>query len=274
MPKVGRNDLCYCGSGKKYKHCHWESDQAATRSRLNTRRARQSLFARLVDFAQRPRFEGDYRAAFELFWDGRRKATDKNALTQPEAIRFYEWYLVDYRSSHDRARLIDLFRAQGAGYITPEERAYLGAWQSAQFGICAVRESLPDGAAKMYDVLRETEHVVRDPNYTAAMKPGEWHMARLATLAEDTEFILSVTQLAAEQTDNWLAFAREQFSRYADAHFGATMGEFLRESSYRFNHQLLNLSGDAAQSGGQVVLPTRAELQKTAATLSVTAAPA
>lgn len=22
MPKVGRNDLCPCGSGKKFKHCH------------------------------------------------------------------------------------------------------------------------------------------------------------------------------------------------------------------------------------------------------------
>jgi len=22
MPKVGRNELCPCGSGKKYKHCH------------------------------------------------------------------------------------------------------------------------------------------------------------------------------------------------------------------------------------------------------------
>jgi uncharacterized protein YecA (UPF0149 family) len=22
MPKVGRNDLCPCGSGKKYKKCH------------------------------------------------------------------------------------------------------------------------------------------------------------------------------------------------------------------------------------------------------------
>ena len=21
-PKIGRNDPCYCGSGKKYKHCH------------------------------------------------------------------------------------------------------------------------------------------------------------------------------------------------------------------------------------------------------------
>jgi preprotein translocase subunit SecA len=27
-PKVGRNDPCWCGSGKKYKHCHLRSDQA------------------------------------------------------------------------------------------------------------------------------------------------------------------------------------------------------------------------------------------------------
>ena len=25
--KVGRNDPCWCGSGKKYKDCHWRSDQ-------------------------------------------------------------------------------------------------------------------------------------------------------------------------------------------------------------------------------------------------------
>ncbi len=27
-PKLGRNDPCWCGSGKKYKHCHWKSDRA------------------------------------------------------------------------------------------------------------------------------------------------------------------------------------------------------------------------------------------------------
>lgn len=25
-PEVGRNDLCWCGSGKKYKKCHLEKD--------------------------------------------------------------------------------------------------------------------------------------------------------------------------------------------------------------------------------------------------------
>jgi hypothetical protein len=27
-PQLGRNDPCWCGSGKKYKHCHMASDQA------------------------------------------------------------------------------------------------------------------------------------------------------------------------------------------------------------------------------------------------------
>ena len=27
-PKLGRNDRCYCGSGKKYKNCHYREDQA------------------------------------------------------------------------------------------------------------------------------------------------------------------------------------------------------------------------------------------------------
>ena len=27
VPKLGRNDICWCGSGKKYKHCHLESDE-------------------------------------------------------------------------------------------------------------------------------------------------------------------------------------------------------------------------------------------------------
>jgi len=27
--KIGRNDPCYCGSGKKYKHCHLIKDEEA-----------------------------------------------------------------------------------------------------------------------------------------------------------------------------------------------------------------------------------------------------
>lgn len=32
--KLNRNDPCHCGSGKKYKNCHMEKDNAKTGSKL------------------------------------------------------------------------------------------------------------------------------------------------------------------------------------------------------------------------------------------------
>jgi len=29
MEKMGRNDLCHCGSGKKYKNCHMDSETSS-----------------------------------------------------------------------------------------------------------------------------------------------------------------------------------------------------------------------------------------------------
>lgn len=34
MAKIGRNDRCPCGSGKKYKHCCMAQDEAAAREKL------------------------------------------------------------------------------------------------------------------------------------------------------------------------------------------------------------------------------------------------
>jgi tetratricopeptide (TPR) repeat protein len=39
MPKIGRNDPCPCGSGKKYKHCCRDKDEAAERAALAAARA-------------------------------------------------------------------------------------------------------------------------------------------------------------------------------------------------------------------------------------------
>jgi SEC-C motif len=34
MVKTGRNDLCHCGSGRKYKKCHGVKEHPATRGRM------------------------------------------------------------------------------------------------------------------------------------------------------------------------------------------------------------------------------------------------
>jgi hypothetical protein len=36
-PKPGRNDPCWCGSGKKYKKCHWDTDRQRVESGIGDR---------------------------------------------------------------------------------------------------------------------------------------------------------------------------------------------------------------------------------------------
>jgi hypothetical protein len=42
---IGRNDPCYCGSGKKYKKCHLQEDEAAEHKILEERDALQKAEA-------------------------------------------------------------------------------------------------------------------------------------------------------------------------------------------------------------------------------------
>ena len=41
MQKIGRNDPCWCGSGKKYKDCHIELEEKLTRLDLQEARTLQ-----------------------------------------------------------------------------------------------------------------------------------------------------------------------------------------------------------------------------------------
>jgi hypothetical protein len=268
MAKVGRNDLCHCGSGKKYKHCHWKQDQNAAADRLTTRRARQSLFWRMADFFQKPRYEPDLKSAFELFWDKRREV-NQGGLTPEESTRFLEWYLVDYRSSLDRQRLIDVFRAQAAGYMHPIERDYLGAWQSSRFGLYEVMEAMGSSKLRVRELLRDEHYDINDDYFAPTMKVGDSYLARLVPHKDFNEFILAVQPIPAEQKEDWLTFAKEKYRLYADAHFNATWNNFLRDSNYLFNHHLLDLSGATVNALGKVVKPTAQEVRKTMATLAV-----
>jgi hypothetical protein len=57
---IGRNDPCWCGSGKKYKKCHWQEDQRAAAERAAKERAqleRLEAMGHPSDAEMRQRYE-------------------------------------------------------------------------------------------------------------------------------------------------------------------------------------------------------------------------
>jgi hypothetical protein len=67
MAKPGRNDLCPCGSGKKYKKCHESKTDAARSSRILMVVVGAAVLAAIA--AGAASFTGDSRASSVRVWD-------------------------------------------------------------------------------------------------------------------------------------------------------------------------------------------------------------
>ena len=109
MARVGRNDPCPCGSGKKYKNCCLKKDRARRIRDSAWRREEQVTLDKLITFAQRPALSTQLVAAFNLFWNGSYGVEGWNALDRDEIGRFLDWYVHDYRLERSRERIVDLF---------------------------------------------------------------------------------------------------------------------------------------------------------------------
>src|SRR5581483_12120395 len=133
MPKVGRNDPCPCGSGKKYKQCHLPIEEAAQAEQLRLRRAVDTLIPKIIETAQA--HAADVPAAFERFWNGKYtldQLSDLDDLEGRGAERFLIWFAFDYVLDDGRTLVERLVAAEPGDDLdlSAEERQLLGSWQN------------------------------------------------------------------------------------------------------------------------------------------------
>ena len=108
MDKPGRNDPCYCGSGKKYKQCHLREDQAKERELREQVNAARFLRLELPRFARDERFVEDFNQALPLYWNGYYEAKNAGEMSQFEALRFLDWFVFDYTLASGQ-RILDIY---------------------------------------------------------------------------------------------------------------------------------------------------------------------
>src|SRR5512140_3848860 len=119
MAKVGRNDPCRCGSGKKYKNCHMREDESATSSTLVS----NNLIERIHEYALDPEFRSDFEKAFESYTGRKLQRSDEDdAEEMTEFDRAIDYFVHDYRLADGR-RMIERFLAEHGKDLLPDQRA-------------------------------------------------------------------------------------------------------------------------------------------------------
>lgn len=128
MEKPGRNDPCYCGSGKKYKQCHMAADLAADREERLWDDAARDLRSELFEFADRERFDSEVGVAATLYWKELYTADTIGLMSPSETERFLDWFAFDYTLPSAGERVVEIFQKEEGERLSPQQRELLDSW--------------------------------------------------------------------------------------------------------------------------------------------------
>jgi hypothetical protein len=235
MAKIGRNDPCPCGSGKKYKRCCLTELRA--RSGF-TRGERSSALDKLERFVMGD-LGGEDDDAYEEFyerWHDRLDELDQSWMVQSEAV-YDMWFYLDHELPGN-ARVVDLF-LDGKPSLTPGERGYLGILRETVMRLYEVVDLSPGESITLRDVLDDTRVTVRERKGSRSMLIHSLIAARImfrgASGKPEMEMgVLHITDLIREQVISRLSSHRESYRRdhppSDDAGFFRLMVPFLHDA--------------------------------------------
>ncbi len=234
MSKPGRNDPCYCGSGKKYKQCHLRSDQEEELLQRSRADAARFLRRELPRFARAERFAEDFAIALPLYWKEYYEARNAGEMSEFEALRFLDWFVFDYELQNGR-RLIDLYHEEVGPSLAQDQQELLQTWLDAPPAGAYELVSYEGQNLHLRDYFSQDTFDVFEASGRGNVEPGEVILTRLVPVFDQTEF----STVAAYLPNGEDAGLQERMAaaRLADqkSNPDATWGDFLR----RYNHLII-----------------------------------
>lgn len=162
--KLGRNERCRCGSGKKYKHCCLEKDES-DRSDVH-----KKLVGKVVGWVYEQKFAQDILSqTLDRMFD--------NRMVEEEALfGIVEAYI--YEGVYKNKRIIDHFIEKAN--LTENERVICRRWRDESvFSFFEVIEAIYGESVRFKNLSDDKEYFVRERSGTYQINPGDILAQRL-----------------------------------------------------------------------------------------------
>lgn len=242
MSKPGRNQPCYCGSGKKYKQCHMKIDQAAEREKRAYNEAVRYLRRDLLRFARDEQFATEFAKALPLFWNGLYTVENAEEMSQNEALRFFDWFVFDYLPESGQ-RLVDTYVDQERDNLSTTQQAVLDSWQNAVPFSAYALTGYEGQTLTLRELLEDAEIEVYESGGRGVVEVGEVILARPVPVADRLEFSTSAAYLPKDEIGD----LREKMLEKKTAEPDLSHEAFMR----KYNHLLVHHALDQAVEKGR-----------------------
>jgi hypothetical protein len=236
--KPGRNDPCYCGSGKKYKKCHMASDKEAAKKQRQLADAGRWLRRDFLRFAREERFAEAFAAGLPLYWNNYYTIDNAEEMSQNEAFRFFDWLVFDFQYQ-EQPRLITVYRDERQGDLSVDQQQVLDLWLGAPPAAAYTLIDYEGQNLQIRDFVTGEEFTVYEPAGKGLADPEDLLLGRLVRIQDRLEF----STIAAYIPQDEIADLAEKLetARKADseAHADSSYSDFMQRRGYLIIHHAL-----------------------------------
>ena len=179
-PTPGRNDPCWCGSGKKYKKCHLDADERPQTTAPAIPDEHQTLRSRLGEFLMATASKRDTGLALEEFFG--------DGPPEQDQLPLIDWMMHDWvprRLGHTIMR--EYLIKHGAG-LAPQERELIEAWSLSYVGLYEVREVKAGSGLEVKDLVTGEVFFVHDVSLSKKLVRWDGLLARVVPGERGHEF--------------------------------------------------------------------------------------
>jgi hypothetical protein len=177
MTKIGRNNPCPCGSGRKYKACCGASASGSDFQFYSYRRLHAELIPRLIDFMDESFGSKFVEAGWKDFIGT--ESPDPFDPEGPMGQLFMPWLLfnwcpeLDEESEFSGITVAELFLAANSGRLTSDEKEFLLSSVRCPYTLCEIVDVKPRVGMTLFDLLRRIEYEVIERSASQVVKKGE-----------------------------------------------------------------------------------------------------
>lgn len=238
MSKPGRNDPCYCGSGKKYKKCHMAADKAIEEEDRKLVEASKWLRQDFLRFAREERFAVPFASALPIYWNEYYTYDNAEQMSQNEAFRFVDWFVFDYQHE-ENPTLLDIYHEERYDDLSAQQQEVLDGWLNASPS--TAYELLDHDGQNLHlrDFFTGQEFDVYEPSGHGPVQKGDLLLGRLVPVRDHLEF----STIAAYLPQDEIADLREKMEQAreidAQAHPEASYEDFMRGQGHLIIHHAL-----------------------------------
>lgn len=238
MNKPGRNDLCFCGSGEKYKNCHMKQDQEREAARRGCLEAARFLRKDLLSFARDTRFAVGFAKALPLYWNNLYELENAEAMSQNEALRFFDWFVFDAQQE-DGSYVIQTYHAERRADLSQYQQEVLDKWVNATPAGAYELLAYEGQLLKVRDYLTGEEFELYEPGGRGVVEEGELLLTRLVWVYDQWESSTTAAYLPAAEITNLAEKMTAVKAAYLEEHPHASHIDFMRARNYLIIHHAL-----------------------------------